>query len=189
MSAQSLMDIQVLGDSFAVRFKRFLDSKPPGSENLNCIFSKGISGATVPVLKAFVKTHRTALRGNVPLILFLGTNDFFTRVQPSVFRDSLKSFLRFLRRTYAGCRLVLFTLPTYPRVGNSVPELQRRQRINNFLVTLQSDIVRVIRLPENFSCPDYFHAFYGKSWRRDGMHFNDRAYCELLPLLLKALDR
>jgi len=183
------MNIQVLGDSYATRFINFLESGQPGTEKFKCIYGKGISGATVSVLKAYVKTHRTALNGTVPLLLFFGTNDYFANVQPIVFKQAVKAFLRFFRTTYPDCTLVFCTLPKYPRVGNSVFHIQRLQKINNFLLTLRSETVRVIKLPDNFSSSDYFHAFYGRSLRRDEMHLNQKAYSELLPILRNSLDR
>lgn len=177
------MNIQVLGDSYAKRFFNFSQGFPGLTGTLRPILIKGISGARVNDLKNFVKVNISAIQPNIPLLFFLGTNDFFANVDFTVFKNSFLSFLRLLRRTYPGMAIVFTTLPNYPRIRNSTPELARLGKVNRFLLTLRSDSVKVIELTDELNQLQFFHAYYGKSNRHDGIHFNDGAFGKLIPLI------
>lgn len=179
--------LQVLGDSYAVRFCNFFRSNPELAESLRPSLVRGISGARISDIKVFVKLNISDLQRELPLLILLGTNDFLADVDLAAFKNKFLSLLRLLRRNYPGMAIVFTTLPLYPRVSKSTSAIARLHQINNFLLTLRSDLVKVIDLPQEINQAQYFHAYYGNSGRRDGIHFNNAAFLKLIPLIEKSV--
>lgn len=180
--------LQVLGDSYAIRFCNFANSNPVLTGKLLPVLVRGISGAKVSDLKSYVKLNRSSLQQDLPLLFFLGTNDFLANSDIVKFKNTFLSFLRMLRRNYPRMVIVFATLPCYPRIVNSTPAVTRLQQINKFFLTLRSDFVKVIDLPQELSHIHYFHIYYGSSRRRDKIHFNGDAFQKLIPLIENSLS-
>lgn len=183
---QVSLPLQVIGDSFARRFTDFLKV---GSHSLFSMFSLGISGAKIQDVKYHIKQKTLPIVVDIPLLVLIGTNDFLSGVGPAFFKNQFLSLLRLIRRTYPGIVVILVTLPSYPRVRSNSAAIQELHRINSFLLTLQSESTKVVKLPHYFANLDFFHAFYGKSRRRDGIHFNKLAHQALEPLLLEVYNQ
>lgn len=186
--ALNVKTFQVLGDSYAVRFINFFQANPGLAGILQPVLVKGISGARISDFKVFIKLNRSVLQEHLPLLIFLGTNDFLADADLVAFKNAFLSFLRRLRLNYPTMVLVFTTLPYYPRIRNVTPAMTRLLQVNRFLLTLRSNLVKVIELPLELSQFKFFHAYYGNSRRRDGIHFNGDAFQKLIPLIEKALS-
>lgn len=185
--AREHITLQVFGDSFATRFYNFYRRNPNLVGSLDPILVRGISGAKIADLKSFIKLNSSAVHQSSPLLVFLGTNDFLANADTATFKNNFLSFLRLLRRHYPRMVIVFTTLPIYPRIRNSAAAVARLHQTNRFLLTLRSDVIKVINLPDELNRLSFFHAYYGNSARRDGIHFNNEAFLKLIPIIEKSL--
>lgn len=183
------MKLQVIGDSYAARFHNFSQTNPELTGNLQSILIRSISGARVCDLKKFIKSNISVIQSHIPLLVFLGNNDFLANVEITVFKNTFLSFLRLLRRNYPGMVIVFTTLPLYPRIRNSLSAVNRLRQMNRFLLTLTSEFTKVIGLPDELDDVKYFHVYYGRSMRRDGIHFNNGAFSALVPEIERTISQ
>lgn len=185
-SFQHAYPVQVLGDSYATRYMKFLEGCTVKS--LQCIGGMGISGANIGQLKRALKhTNTASLPFCASIIIFIGTNDLLSSTPATVFKNQFLSLIKLLSKIFAKSQLIFVELPVFPRLQHNPSFTRSVEATNLFLRSLRSDRIAVVTLPPHLNNQQYFHAFYGKSKRRDGIHLNNLGYQELTPYIVSAI--
>ena len=167
------MKIQALGDSMIKRLDYF-SKRNQHSCPLEIERAVGISGGTIHDIKRVLKQQRIQFDPEIPLVIFLGTNDIFKNTKVQRMCSQYKSLVRFLRNQCPSLRLVLTQLPNYPRAQASSEQLEKISKFNQFLSTLFNEQTKVLSVQQwQFSATD-FHQYYPNGGRKDGIHFNDK---------------
>lgn len=179
------MEVNIIGDSFARRLSLFLNK--PDSQ-LRPVATVGISGATISDLKLFLKQNRPVLNLNKPCILAIGNNDVLKRCSLEDTKSKFLSLRKLIRRMYGTIKLIILQLPIYPRISKDQSIIQVIKSINSFIATWADLNTKIIRLTVEFDQFNYFCKFFGKSSRRDGIHWNSLGQRELVRLVVRALS-
>lgn len=135
--------------------------------------SIGLSGAKIHDLKNFLKRERIKFDTNIPLVVFIGTNDIFKDSDDSEMCAQYTALLKFLRKSSPDVALILLQLPTYPRAQKSPSKIEKISKFNQFLSTLNNNRTKVFSLQNRLDPYQDFHRFYARSSRVDGIHLND----------------
>lgn len=178
------LPVLVFGDSYARRFISFLQTIT--DSQLQCLGGIGISGATVADLKTALKqSNLSQLPPCNNILIFIGANNVLKSTPPLVFKQQLISVNKYLLRIFPNSFIMFAELPVFPRHKHD-PILNRSiKSANTLLRSLSSDRVAAIPIPSQLSHPQYFHSFYPKSKRRDGIHLNASGYGLLLPVITR----
>lgn len=159
-----------MGDSLTRRLTRTIRS---AGCNIAIARSVGVSGAKVRDIKALVKRNQLDLHPRLRLIVWLGTNDIFSKTPLPVLLSQYKSLLRQIRKRWPGIRLTLLGLPYFPRARADPVARETIRRFNIFLHSLSSPTSRVIFLADTLAATRLYHRTYPRTGRPDGIHLNE----------------
>ncbi|TLY46912.1 MAG: SGNH/GDSL hydrolase family protein, partial [Gammaproteobacteria bacterium] len=127
------------------------------------------------------------LRRDVPVVLFLGGNDLLRDTPVRSVRLAFRSLLRLFRKKLPGVVLILIKLPAFPRCSGRPRQLESIDQFNTFLSTLKDMRTSVVHLSQELKSTAFFHLYYGRSKRPDGVHLNDEGYRTLVRMLTQEL--
>lgn len=139
---------------------------------LHISHSIGMSGATIHDVKSFIKSHPPQWDGNIPLLIFLGTNNVFKNTPLPIMKQQYISLLRIIRRTCPHIQIIITQLPLYPRALQDQSQITKIHQFNKFLHTLSSKNTHFFETQIFLdSARDYQHQ-YRYNGRTDKIHFN-----------------
>lgn len=183
---QHVYPLRVLGDSYATRYIRFLGET--ADTDLQCMDGMGISGANILQFKRALKSANLASRPFCAnILIFIGANNLLQSTQPKVFKKQVLSLVKLLVKIFPNSQLIFAELPVFPRVQQNPSLIRSIEAANTFLRSLRSDRTAVVSVPPQLTNSKYFHAFYGKSNKRDGIHLNHLGYKELTPCIVSVI--
>jgi len=138
---------------------------------INFINTKGISGATIHDIKVEFKRRSRILDRNIPLLIFVGTNDIFKGTTVNHMNNQVKSLVKLITRLYPGIPIILSELPAFPK--GSPAELHRAKLFNKFLSTLASPDRSIVIFPSQLIMVQrsHFQRYYPDG-RIDLIHFS-----------------
>lgn len=165
-----MIQIQILGDSLTKRLEYFVNRE--GSK-LKLEYSMGISGATIGQLKKQIKITNPYFNSEIPLLLWIGTNDIFSNTSITMMTQQYVSLLRVIRKRYLGTRLILLGLPYFPRSEYTPHTIDKITQFNTFLHTLSNQNTQPIFLTHVLNSNKYYLHTYRHSNRRDDIHLNN----------------
>lgn len=182
MAESSSFRIQILGDSHAKRFAAFLARTGGFSGALHVAVDLGVSGLTIPELKTRIKSDAIVLDPALPAVVYIGTNDILQGTDCLTIGQQFKSLVRLLHRRFPDMPLILPQIPVFPRARNT-PFEGVIASLNRIINSFSATRVAVLCVSPFGNNENYFCAFYGRSNRRDGIHFNDTAYRAMVGLI------
>lgn len=178
----SVMSVQVCGDSFARRLATYIDSKV-GSIDLKCSNAVSLSGSTVREFKVFLKANPLMVFPGVTMVLCLGVNDILRNTPMRTLKEGFLAILRLFRRRYPTVSVYVLAIPLLPRLLRNQVAIEATIKFNKFLLTLQTSSTRVVDLSVLNGRKKYFEAVY-RDGRPDLIHLNDLGHSLLVRKLL-----
>lgn len=179
---RNAVPVLIFGDSYAKRFMDFLRRHP--TMDLQCIGGMGISGATVADLKRSIKFFSPTLPASCSnIIVFIGANNILAKSPATEFKQQFIALTKLFKRIFRNFNLFFVELPVFPRIRRSQQLMQSVAATNALLRSLQSSNLTVVYVPSQLQDTKYFHAFYGRSSRKDDLHLNDLGYSLLAPVI------
>jgi len=179
--------IQCIGSSHSKRLAFHLERSKNSCHRLQCLSSFSFSGAKISDIKVRFKKTKHGLVASVPIVVFIGGNDLLAKKEVSQVIQQYLSMVRLFRRALPGVKLILVALPIFPCCYESHELKVSISEFNQFLYTLCNPNTVVIDLGPHVRTPEYFHRYYPRSRKPDGLHLNHKGYDILVGLLVEAL--
>lgn len=176
--------LNVIGDS---QFVRFINFSRHSKSELQINPTVTVSGATVNQVRSIIKSSNATKTSPEPYAIFLATNDLKTGSTVADIQKQYLALIRLVRRVFCPSILVLVAIPVYPKYSRNREVLDKIERFNAFLYTLQrSNATIVIKWPS----PSPFSFFTRKypQGRIDLIHLSNEGFQYLgneIKLILK----
>lgn len=187
MDSRGLPTIQLIGDSLARRFGFFLSRSPRFAGRIRVAADFSVSGLTIGGLKELVKNGTVKLSPQHPVLMFIGTNDILRGADSLAVKQQYKSLIRLLRRRFPGIFLIILQVPDFPKIRQDPSALATVAYFNKCVEGFQASDTSVLRVAVPLGEEKYFCKFYGRSRKRDGIHFNDLANAVIRDLVVGCL--
>lgn len=167
------------------RFSHFTNKQTSIPIKVN--LSVGLSGATIQEIKWHIKSNKVNWHSNIPLLLFVGTNDIFRNTPIHFMQQQLLSLLKYIRRQNPQIKIILTQLPMYPRSANNAPQIALINQFNQFLHTLTNQHTKFFQTNSFLDPVLDFHFRYRHNGKVDKIHLNCSGNQKLLSYLSQLL--
>lgn len=163
--------IQMIGDSLTRRLQFYSERN---RTQLGIDFKIALSGAKISDLKRIIKSPTCNLGSCDCLIIWIGTNDIFSKNQIKQINSQFTSLLRLIKRKISVTKIIVLDLPIFPKVTHNSQNFEKLNEFNTFLHTLSNHTTKVLSTQSILNSAILFNSKYFNSNRIDGVHLNNK---------------
>lgn len=175
--------LNIYSDSQGLRLSRFIlgTAWQRRFEVRNVVAQSGIK---ISQLRSLIKQGKITIETDSINLVFIATNDVKAGRSFQQLKKDFLALMATLRRVNRkNARLVLVTIPPFPKFHSHHPILQTIDLLNRLISSVKADNVRYITWQFSRDADYYFEQYYGNTRRVDKIHLNSKGFDLLLQML------